>query len=88
MKKLVIAAGAAGLLAVSSIAALAAQAMGTITSIDATSGAVTLSDGNTYALPQTVAASSLKVGESVNITYAADAATGKMTASAVLPSSG
>ena len=88
MKKLVIAAGAAALLGVSSIAALAAQASGTITSIDATGGAVTLSDGNTYVLPQTVAASSLKVGESVSITYTADASSGKMTASAVMPSSG
>lgn len=87
MKKLVIAAGAAGLLALSSLAAFADQASGTITSIDATNGAVTLSDGHTYALPQTVAASSLKVGESVMITFTADANTGKMNASAVMPSS-
>ena len=86
MKKLVVAASAAALLAISSAAALAAQAMGTITNIDPNAGSVTLSDGNTYVLPASVAAATLQVGQNVTITYTADANTGKMNASAVMPS--
>jgi Cu/Ag efflux protein CusF len=85
MKKLVIAAGAAALLAASSFAALADEASGTIASIDNASGSVTLNDGKVYFLPQTVAATNLKVGDKVTITFSADS-TGKMMASDLKPS--
>jgi hypothetical protein len=84
MKKLVIAAGAAALLAASSLVAFADEASGTITSIDVAGGSVTLGDGKVYFLPQTVAASTLTVGEKVTITYSADQ-NGKMMASDLKP---
>jgi hypothetical protein len=84
MKKLMIAAGAAALFATMSIA-YAAEATGTIASVDATAGTVTLDNGSTYSLPATVAAADLKVGSKVTITY--DEANGKMTATAVTPAS-
>jgi Cu/Ag efflux protein CusF len=83
MKKLMIAAGAVALLAVSSLAAYAAEATGAITSVDAASMSVTLDDGNTYQLPSGFDAASLKAGDKVKITY--DQANGKMTATAVEP---
>jgi hypothetical protein len=84
MKKLVIAAGAAALLAASSLVALADQASGTISSIDTASGSVTLNDGKVYFLPQTVAAATLKVGDKVTITFTSDTS-GKMMASDLKP---
>lgn len=86
MKKLMIAAGAAGLLAASSLAALADQAQGAITSVDPTTMTVTLDDGNTYNLPASIDAASLQVGEKVTIEYSKDA-DGKMAATAVTPQS-
>ncbi len=86
MKKLMIAVSAATLLAASSLAALAAEATGAIQSVDATAGTVTLDDGNTYQLPQSVDAASLKVGEKVMIQYSKDSS-GKMTATSVAPAS-
>jgi Cu/Ag efflux protein CusF len=83
MKKLMIAAGAAALLAVSSLAAYAAEATGSIKSVDAAAMAVTLDDGKTYSLPAGFDAASLKAGAKVKITY--DEANGKMTATAVVP---
>ena len=80
MKKLVIAAGAAALLAASSLVALADEASGTITAVDTNAGSVTLTDGKVYFLPQSVAASTFKVGDKVTITYTADQS-GKMMAS-------
>ncbi len=82
MKKLVIAAGAAVLLAVSSLAALADEASGSITNIDATAMTVTLDDGNTYLLPADVDATSLQVGEKVTVEFSKDA-NGNMAATAV-----
>jgi hypothetical protein len=84
MKKLMIAAGAASLLAMSSLGALADEAQGSIKSIDPTAMTVTLDDGNTYALPTSVDAASLQVGEKVKIEFTKDDA-GKLTASAVTP---
>ncbi len=84
MKKLMIAAGAASLLALSSLAAFAAEAQGTIKSVDPTAMTVTLDDGNTYALPASVDAASLQMGEKVKIEYSKDAS-GKMTATTVMP---
>ena len=86
MKKLMIAAGAASLLAMSSLAAFADEAQGSITSVDPTAMTVTLDDGNTYGLPASIDAASLQVGEKVKIEYSKDA-DGKMTATAVTPAS-
>jgi hypothetical protein len=83
MKKFMIAAGAAALLAASSLAAFAAEASGRIASIDAAAGSVTLADGKTYFLPASVAAATLMVGQQVTITY--EEQNGKMNASAVKP---
>ena len=80
MKKIMIAAGAAALVAASSLVALADEASGTITAIDTAGGSVTLNDGKVYFLPQSVAASTFKVGDKVTITYTADQS-GKMMAS-------
>jgi Cu/Ag efflux protein CusF len=83
MNKLMITAGAAAILAVSSLAALAAEANGAIASIDPAAGSVTLADGKTYFLPASVAAASLKIGQQVTITY--EEQNGKMNASVVKP---
>ena len=82
MKKLVIAAGAAVLLAMSSLAALADEASGSITDIDDSAMTVTLDDGNTYALPADVDPASLQVGDKVTVEYTKDA-DGKLVASTV-----
>jgi Cu/Ag efflux protein CusF len=86
MRKLMIAASAATLLAVSSMAALAAEANGKIQSIDPTAGTVTLADGTTYQLPAQFDAASLQVGEQVTITYDQGSG-GTMTATDVKPQS-
>jgi outer membrane lipoprotein SlyB len=86
MKKLLIAAGAAGLLAASSLAAFADEVQGAITAVDPTAMTITLDDGNTYALPSDVDAASLQVGEKVMIEYSKDAS-GQMTATTVAPAS-
>ena len=74
MKKLMIAAGAAALLAASSLTVLAAEATGMITKIDATQGdsiggTVTLDGGKVYVLPMTVAITDFKVGQTIKITF-------------------
>jgi Cu/Ag efflux protein CusF len=76
MKNVLIAAGAAALLAASSLTALAEEATGTIASIDVTAGTVTLDDGTlddgkpkVYRLPTTVALANLKVGQQVKIIF-------------------
>ncbi len=84
MKKLMIAAGAAALLAASSLAAFADQASGTIQSIDTSAMTVTLDDGNTYMLPQGADTASLKVGEKVQIEFT-KGDNGQLTASSVQP---
>ena len=85
MKKMLIAAGAAGLLAMSSLVALADDAAGTITSIDSAGGSITLSDGHVYFLPQNFAALDMfKVGDKVKLSFYSDQA-GKMTAIEVNP---
>ncbi len=82
MKKLVIAAGAAVLLAMSSLAALADEASGSITDIDDSAMTVTLDDGNVYALPTDVDPGSLQVGDKVTVEYTKDA-DGNLVATAV-----
>ena len=82
MKKLVIAAGAAVLLAMSSLAALADEASGSITDVDDTAMTVTLDDGNTYKLPADVDPTALQVGDKVTVEYTKDA-DGNLVASTV-----
>lgn len=84
MKRLMIAASAAGLLAASSLAALAAEASGAIASVDTSAGTVTLDSGQTFILPAGLDAASLQVGENVTITYE-QSADGQMQASNVAP---
>jgi hypothetical protein len=69
MKKLMIAAGAAALLATSSLSALADEATGLIASINPDAGTVTLDDGQVFKLPTTVALADFKVGQKVKITF-------------------
>ena len=82
MKKLVVAAGAAVLLAVSSLAALADEASGSITNVDDSAMTITLDDGNTYVLPADVDPASLQEGDQVTIEYSQDA-DGNLVATAV-----
>lgn len=86
MKKLMIVAGAAGLLAMSSLAALADEAQGAIMSVDPATMTVTFDDGNTYVLPASIDAASLQIGQKVTVEYSKDA-DGKLTATAVTPQS-
>lgn len=84
MRKMMVTAGAAALLAASSLAALAAEATGAIASIDTTSGTVTLDSGQTFMLPSSVDAASLQIGEQVTVTYE-EGADGSMSATTVTP---
>jgi Cu/Ag efflux protein CusF len=86
MRKLMIAAGAAAMLVASTVAALAAEATGTIQSIDPGAGTVTLADGQVFKLPAAFDAAALQVGADVTITYE-EGADGSMEASAVTPNS-
>ena len=81
MRNQLIVAATAALLLASSLQASAAIAMGTVASVDANSGTITLSDGKIYTVNSSVVAS-VMVGDFVTITYAADSA-GKLTASDV-----
>src|SRR5262245_38518732 len=82
MKKLIMSAGAAGLLAASALTALAAEASGTIASIDATAGPATLDDGKMYQMPTTVALATFMPGQRVMITFS-DGASAPFMASAI-----
>jgi hypothetical protein len=84
MRKLVIAAGTAALLAASSISAFGAEATGAIQSIDPAAGTVTLADGKVYKLPAEFDAATLQVGQEVTITFE-EGADGTATASSVKP---
>jgi hypothetical protein len=81
MNRLMIAASAAALLAVSSFAALAAEVTGAITAVDPAAGTVTLDDGNTYVLPADFDIASLQAGAMVKITY--EEVDGKLAITAV-----
>jgi Cu/Ag efflux protein CusF len=85
MRKLMVAAGAAALLAASTFAAMATEATGAIKSIDMTARTVTLEDGKVYVLPTGFDTASIKVGDKVKINF--DEAGGKMTATEVMPAS-
>jgi hypothetical protein len=81
MNRLMIAASAAALLAVSSFSALAAEVTGAITAVDPAAGTVTLDNGNTYVLPADFDIASLQAGAMVKITY--EEANGQFTITAV-----
>jgi hypothetical protein len=85
MHKLMVAASAAALLAVSSVGAFAEEATGTISSIDVAAGTLTLATGETFALPASVDAASLQIGTDVTIEYE-EGEGGAMTATSVEPS--
>ena len=67
MRKLMLAASAAALLA-GILFANAADVIGTIKSIDATTMMVTLDSGKSYKLPATVKATDWKVGDRIKLT--------------------
>ena len=86
MRKLMIAAGTAAMLAASTLSAFAAEATGTIQAIDPAAGTVTLADGSVYKLPPQFDTASVQVGSDVTITYD-QGADGSMEATAILPKS-
>lgn len=80
MKKSVIA--TAMILAVAtSTGAFAKATTGTITSVDKNGDSITLSDGQTFTLPEGIEAETLKVGEKVSVTYTTKA--GKLAVSSI-----
>jgi len=88
MRRQVLPAVAALLLATTSIAGAqglgrpaVSYAVGSIKAIDSTKGSLTLDDGNTYMLPQSIKATDFKIGEAVNVSYTN--VNGKHTVSAV-----
>ena len=84
MRRLVVTASAAALLAASSLAALAAEATGAIASVDTSADTVTLDSGQTFMLPTSVDAASLQIGEQVTVTYD-EAADGSASATMITP---
>ena len=81
MRKLMLAASAAALLAGISMAS-AADVTGTIKSIDVTTNMITLEDGKSYKLSASIKPGDWKVGDRVRVTY--DDASGQMTATALV----
>ena len=71
MRKLLVPAAAAALLATSalSFAAAAQHATGTVKAYDAKAQTLTLADGSTYMLPKVFKNSGLKAGEKVSINW-------------------
>jgi Cu/Ag efflux protein CusF len=68
MRVIATAALATALLGAASVA-YAADATGTIKSLDTTKDMVTLDNGYTYVAPKTVSLSNFKVGEKVTVSY-------------------
>lgn len=81
MNRLMIAAGAAALLAASTFSAFAAEVTGAITAVDPATGTVTLDDGRVYVLPADFDVASITAGAMVKITY--EEVDGKLTITAV-----
>jgi Cu/Ag efflux protein CusF len=81
MKRLMVAAAGAMLLAASSMPAFADVVTGAIKSVDLATHSVTLDDGNIYVLPADFDVSVLTVGLAVTFTY--EEVDGKRTVSAV-----
>ena len=78
MKRLIIAAGIATMM---TGAAFAATDTGVIKQIDTKGDAIMLADGKTFSLSESVEAESLKVGQTVQVTY--DVKGGKMVATKI-----
>ena len=79
-KNAVVGLAAGAVLVASCMTASGDEAKGTISTIDAGAGTVTLSDGKVYHLPQHLAkATALKIGDRVTVFYTAEQA-GKMNA--------
>ncbi len=81
MKKLIVSAVAA-FAVMGATFAVAADATGNVTKIDAATKTVTLADGKAYVFPASVDITKLKVGDKVKVTFTTDAA-GKNNATAV-----
>ena len=60
---------ASAMLIVMAFAANAASVSGTITDVNTKADAITLSDGKVFTLPEGIEAESLKVGQTVEVTY-------------------
>jgi Cu/Ag efflux protein CusF len=82
MKKLILAAAAAGLITAAT-AASAADMTGTIKSLDSAKDTITLDNGQVFSLPASIKVAGFKVGEKVKVTYAK--MNNKMDVSAVTP---
>ena len=76
---------ASAVLVASASVAFAADASGTIKSVDKSNMSLTLDNGDTFQLPSSVDTAILKEGQKVNITYSEE--NGKMKASEVTPES-
>ena len=85
MRKLTIAAGAVAFLMAASLSASAEEATGAIQSIDPAARSITLADGSTYVLPETLDLAALEVGQNVIVMYTLDAA-GQPMVTSVEPS--
>jgi hypothetical protein len=85
MQKFALVSAVAGLVAASSFAVLAAEADGSVASVDPATNSITLNDGNTYVLPTGFDAAALQAGTRVHVIYEVGA-DGKMIASDVQPS--
>ncbi len=65
----------------SSTGAFAKASTGTITSVDKKGDSITLSNGQTFTLPEGIEAETLKVGEKVSVIYTTKA--GKLSVSSI-----
>lgn len=83
MNKLMTAVSAAALLGAFTLAALADETTGVISSVDPAARTVTLEDGTTFQLPAQLDAALLQIGEEVKIMHDQ----GSMEATAVEPAS-
>ncbi|WP_028034057.1 DUF1344 domain-containing protein [Chelativorans sp. J32] len=69
MRKLITAIGAATLLAVSALPGLAEEVTGVVQDINERGNTLKLQDGSEYVLPETFSPDTVKIGDTVVITY-------------------
>ena len=84
MRKLMVTAGAAALLVASTFSVLAAEATGSIASLDTSAGTVTLDSGQTFMLSDAIDAGSLEIGDRVTVAYE-EGMDGNITATTISP---
>lgn len=84
MRKLMVMAGAAVLLAATAVSGFAAEATGTVASVNEAAGTVTLDSGQTFKLASTIAVASLRLGEQVSVAYE-EGDNGNVTATKISP---